>query len=482
MITLKQFTGRTMTPTDDAALYDFFSSKQSGIIDGCQVTSLGDNRLQVSAGRGIIRGRSFVVEQEEIRAQLGTAENQKGRLSIKIDLGNTGTPISFVTAAGETLDNPIQQDINHGGSVFELPLAEYTVGATQITNLKNVAIQLIMASPVSMEMGEYSGTGTTSRTIELGYKPTLVRIFTVGEPPILAISTLGETQVYSAIATQAGASKGLSLTDTGFKVLQSGSSTPDGKKNMLNQSGKRYIYLTIRQGGVTDSPIIPERPTEEIYELKDIPVGAKIKIPEFTGFEESLFVVVAQNHVTHPQNSVCLMLNKPYKTELGYPDSNKNYAINALKRDIDKQVEKMPDPLKEALMTVTVKHEGYNVNDGSLELNQLQCKLFPPSGYEVFGDLKNSDGAPTFPLERESRNCERFEAFSRKISVCKETYFLRSTGIMSKQPKPLTAAEDSTKLYYNDSSVSSGFVFCFVLPNTMQCKIASNSDTYTLLI
>lgn len=140
MITLKQFTGQTITPTDDAALYDFFSSKQSGIIDGCQVTSLGDNRLQVSAGRGIIRGRSFVVEQEEIRAQLGTAENQKGRLSIKIDLGNTGTPISFVTAAGETLDNPIQQDINHGGSVFELPLAEYTVGATQITNLKNVAI------------------------------------------------------------------------------------------------------------------------------------------------------------------------------------------------------------------------------------------------------------------------------------------------------------------------------------------------------
>ena len=33
MITLKQFTGQTITPTDDAALYDFFSSRQSGIID-----------------------------------------------------------------------------------------------------------------------------------------------------------------------------------------------------------------------------------------------------------------------------------------------------------------------------------------------------------------------------------------------------------------------------------------------------------------
>lgn len=280
MITLKQFTGQTITPTDDAALYDFFSSRQSGIIDGCQVTSLGDNRLQVSAGRGIIRGRSFVVEQEEIRAQLGTAENQKGRLSIKIDLGNTGTPISFVTAAGETLDNPIQQDINHGGSVFELPLAEYTVGVTQITNLKNVAIQMVMASPVSMEMGEYSGTGTTSRTIELGYKPAFVLVYTVSQPPIHAITTLGENNVYMAVATASGASKGLSIQDSGFKVLQSGSSTPDGIKNKFNESGKRYIYLCIRQGeGVMDSPTIPERPTEEFAELKKYFSRSKGKNP-----------------------------------------------------------------------------------------------------------------------------------------------------------------------------------------------------------
>ena len=30
-----------------------------------------------------------------------------------------------------------------------------------------------------------------------------------------------------------------------FPLLQSGSSTPDGKKNMLNQSGKKYIYLIL---------------------------------------------------------------------------------------------------------------------------------------------------------------------------------------------------------------------------------------------
>ena len=42
-----------------------------------------------------------------------------------------------------------------------------------------------------------------------------------------------------------GCSKGVSITSGGFTVLQSGSSTPDGKKNMLNQSGKKYIYLIL---------------------------------------------------------------------------------------------------------------------------------------------------------------------------------------------------------------------------------------------
>lgn len=472
MITLKQFTGQTITPTDDAALYDFFSSKQSGIIDGCQVTSLGDNRLQVSAGRGIIRGRSFVVEQEEIRAQLGTAENQKGRLSIKIDLGNTETPISFVTVAGESLDEPIQQEINQGGAVFELPLAEYTVGVTQITNLKNVAIQMVIASPVSMEMGEYSGTGTASRTIELGYKPTLVRIFTVGEPPIAAVSTLGETQIYSAIATQAGASKGLSLTDTGFKVLQSGSSTPDGKRNMLNQSGKRYIYLTIRQGGVTDSPIIPERPTEEFAELKNISLGAKVKIPELAGFEENPFVVVAKNHPTHAANTVCLMMSKPYKTGTFYNAGGRipYYEISELKADAEALYSKMPQGVKSRIVKIKTKAQLMS------NASDIEGYVLPPAASEIKGGDASGFVAEELKINKE------FAYFQNQMERSGEEFWTVSVPESDSSYAVLEVSVNRS-LQTKDCTQTSGYRYYFVINDNVMYNTKPNADgSYTLQV
>lgn len=157
MITLKQFTGQNITPTDDATLYELFSSSQAGIIYGCNVTSLGANQLQVSAGRGMILGRSFVVEQETILAELAPSGNMKGRLSIKIDLGNAETPISFETQVGSVLPSPTQDQLNRGGSVYEMPLAEYDVDAIQISNVTMVAENVYMASP----WGETTATAST---------------------------------------------------------------------------------------------------------------------------------------------------------------------------------------------------------------------------------------------------------------------------------------------------------------------------------
>ena len=157
MITLKQFTGQNITPTDDATLYELFSSSQAGIIYGCNVTSLGANQLQVSAGRGMILGRSFVVEQETILAELAPSGNMKGRLSIKIDLGNAETPISFETQVGSVLPSPTQEQLNRGGSVYEMPLAEYDVDAIQISNVTMAAENVYMASP----RGETTATAST---------------------------------------------------------------------------------------------------------------------------------------------------------------------------------------------------------------------------------------------------------------------------------------------------------------------------------
>ncbi len=146
MIELKQYTGSVITPTDDALLYDFLLSEQSGIFEGCEVTHLGANQLQVSAGRGAIRGRVFVIESETILAELSQTGTLQGRLLVRIDLDNAESPIVLTTQAENILPALIQEDINRGGSIFEMSLATYTAEATQVSDLKNVATPILFLS------------------------------------------------------------------------------------------------------------------------------------------------------------------------------------------------------------------------------------------------------------------------------------------------------------------------------------------------
>lgn len=163
-IELKQWNGQNITPLDDAILYQHFESR-SGIITGCEVTSLGGNQIQVATGRGIICGREFAITQETILATLGS--NLPGRLLIQIDTSNVSSPISFVTQAANPLPALVQDDINAGGTIYQLPIATYTVSTTQISDLVDVGVRLDSLSnlatsltlPLTVAQG---GTGNTS--------------------------------------------------------------------------------------------------------------------------------------------------------------------------------------------------------------------------------------------------------------------------------------------------------------------------------
>ena len=168
-INLKQYTGSTITPTDDALLYDFIMSEQSGIFEGCEVTHLGANQLQISDGRGLIRGRVFTVSQQTILANVSPSGSVKGRLIVKVDLGNGEAPISLVTQAASALPELTQQDINRDGTVFELPLATYDVTEVLISGLASVATKLtapiddkLKQSVANLEKGKYNATAKKS--------------------------------------------------------------------------------------------------------------------------------------------------------------------------------------------------------------------------------------------------------------------------------------------------------------------------------
>lgn len=145
-ITLKQFDDSIVTPKDDALLYDFMNGA-NGIALGCSVSFVSANQLQIAAGWGLIKGRMFAVSEQTIHATVSDSGTKRGRLIIKVDTGNITTPISFVTQMASVLPDLTQEDINSGGVIFELPLAEYDISEIEISNLISVADSISGVKP-----------------------------------------------------------------------------------------------------------------------------------------------------------------------------------------------------------------------------------------------------------------------------------------------------------------------------------------------
>ncbi len=144
MITLKQFSGSRVKAIDDANFY-YMLLQSSGILSGFAVTLTGTNQLNISAGYGFASGRMFYAEAESVSAALAPSGTQRGRLYIHIDLANTSTPAQFLTVAAATLPELVQEDLTGGGSIFDIPLAEYTVSAVQVSGLSYVAPSCFLA-------------------------------------------------------------------------------------------------------------------------------------------------------------------------------------------------------------------------------------------------------------------------------------------------------------------------------------------------
>ena len=141
-ISILQYDGSSIAPKDDARLYNYLLGK-SGVVEGCTVTSLGANQLQIAAGWGVIAGRMFVIAQETVNATVSDSGTKKGRLIIAIDIENTETPIAFDTQMATTLPDLTQEDINDDGTVYEFALAEYDISEIAVSNLESVATVLL---------------------------------------------------------------------------------------------------------------------------------------------------------------------------------------------------------------------------------------------------------------------------------------------------------------------------------------------------
>lgn len=149
---LIHYPGSTVNVKDDVTMYDAVIG-QSGIYNGCNVTTLGANKLLVAAGRGIIKGREFVIEEEEVLSQFSTDGTKEGRLLLRLQLSNTEKPISFITQVETSLPE-LQQDeeCNYTNGIYEIELATYNISETAISNLKETGVQIKSVNQLNMDL------------------------------------------------------------------------------------------------------------------------------------------------------------------------------------------------------------------------------------------------------------------------------------------------------------------------------------------
>ena len=137
-IKLVTYSGSTVTPLDDALVYEK-AIGQSGIIYGAEITLKNTNTLHINAGHGVICGRKFTIVDSDIPVQLTAGTTNPGRVYIHLDLSNTTEPIQIMTEVAATLAAPIQQeDVNINNGVYEFNMATFTIDAQTISEVVNI--------------------------------------------------------------------------------------------------------------------------------------------------------------------------------------------------------------------------------------------------------------------------------------------------------------------------------------------------------
>ena len=149
-IMLKQFNGSTVTPKDDALMYDLFCG-ETGLMEGCDLTHIGAGQIRIGEGRGIIKGRQFVVQEHTISVTLSSDSDMQGRVYIKMDLSDMAEPIKILhVTAAELPELEQDENCNYDNGVYEIELGTYTASKLTINSLEKT-ISLI-SSKTSKKM------------------------------------------------------------------------------------------------------------------------------------------------------------------------------------------------------------------------------------------------------------------------------------------------------------------------------------------
>lgn len=142
-ITMYQSDRNFVTPANDASLYAALSGDTSGVLRRGNSLNLSINGLTVTVqtGQAVVLGRLIEVTSPYTFTLPG---NSSGNIVIMVDLskansvvGQAGQPNYDVTVNQVSITgivgNLVQEDINNGGYIYQLPIGTFTTTATSGT-------------------------------------------------------------------------------------------------------------------------------------------------------------------------------------------------------------------------------------------------------------------------------------------------------------------------------------------------------------
>lgn len=170
--------GQNVSPSDDGKLFNRIFS--DGLFDGVTINSLGAALVHVPAMYGIMMGREFVTEAQDLTVALPSSSSSSGYIVVRYDL-STDDVISIVSYIGSY--TPTKEDINTNGSVYEMIIATYTANSTSVSTISmcyttatntnqntakyNVSVSSWSAEPATVEgRSYYTQSLTVSKVLD----------------------------------------------------------------------------------------------------------------------------------------------------------------------------------------------------------------------------------------------------------------------------------------------------------------------------
>ena len=124
--------GQNVSPSDDGRLYQ--QAFEDGLFESTTINSLGGNLVSIGAMYGIMQGRDFTVEAQNINVELPSEDDATGYIYIQFD---TTTEDVITVESALAPFTPVYDDINTGGTICQMIIAEYTANAVAVTTINS---------------------------------------------------------------------------------------------------------------------------------------------------------------------------------------------------------------------------------------------------------------------------------------------------------------------------------------------------------